>query len=72
MMALNFRGVREDGSVMLTTTDGAPVSGRFMGQSSFATHALVKATSAIIVPPRTLIWLSSRRLAAASRPEPGR
>lgn len=50
MMPLNFGGVREDGSAMLTAQDGTVVHGRFMGQSSFATHALVKTTSAIKVP----------------------
>lgn len=37
---LNLFGGTLDGSVVATTTDGTPVSARWFGQSSFATHAL--------------------------------
>lgn len=50
MRELNFSGVRADGSHLLHTEDGAPVSGRFMGQSAFANHVLVPASSVIVVP----------------------
>ena len=50
MMPLNFTGTREDGSTILTASDGSPVGGRFMGQSCFATHALLSSTSVIPVP----------------------
>lgn len=50
MIPLNFDGVRADGSVVLTAADGAAVGGLFMGQSCFATHALVAASSVIKVP----------------------
>jgi aryl-alcohol dehydrogenase len=39
MAALNYRGVRSDGSKTMRDEHG-PVSGSFFGQSSFATHAL--------------------------------
>ncbi|WP_155060168.1 NAD(P)-dependent alcohol dehydrogenase [Streptomyces blattellae] len=50
MMPLNFTGTREDGSTILTASDGSPVGGRFLGQSCFATHALLSSTSVIPVP----------------------
>lgn len=50
MRSLNFSGMREDGSHLLHTNDGTPVSGRFMGQSAFATHVVVRASSVIVVP----------------------
>ncbi len=50
MRELNFSGVRADGSPLLNTEDGAPVSGRFMGKSAFASHVLVPASSVIVVP----------------------
>lgn len=50
MLALNFSGVRADGSHLLHTADGTPVSGRFMGQSAFASYVLVPASSVITVP----------------------
>ncbi|HEY0248700.1 MAG TPA: NAD(P)-dependent alcohol dehydrogenase [Gryllotalpicola sp.] len=49
-MALNFGGVREDGSTTITDGEGATVHGSFFGQSSFATHALVAARNAVKVP----------------------
>jgi aryl-alcohol dehydrogenase len=50
MMPLNFGGTRQDGSTTMTADDGTPVHGSFFGQSSFATHALVTASSAVAVP----------------------
>ncbi|GLW97134.1 NAD(P)-dependent alcohol dehydrogenase [Microtetraspora sp. NBRC 16547] len=38
--AVNFSGRRPDGSSALSL-DGAPINGHFLGQSSFATHAVV-------------------------------
>lgn len=43
-------GVRPDGSGTLTH-DGAPVSGSFFGQSSFATHALANERNVVKVDP---------------------
>ncbi|MEU9187988.1 NAD(P)-dependent alcohol dehydrogenase [Streptomyces sp. NPDC048484] len=45
----NFSGVRCDGSSTLSVLD-VPVGGRFFGQSSFATHALVTQDSVVTVP----------------------
>jgi aryl-alcohol dehydrogenase len=47
---LSLGGRREDWSVTLTDSAGAPVAGNFVGQSSFASHCLVKARNAIPVP----------------------
>jgi aryl-alcohol dehydrogenase len=49
MFSLNFGGRRSDGSSPLTW-NGTPVSGEFMGQSSFATHALVDERALVRVP----------------------
>ncbi len=52
-VALNFGGIREDGSTTLTREAGeagATVHGSFFGQSSFASHALVSARNAVKVP----------------------
>lgn len=53
-MALNFGGIREDGSTTLAReTDGGSaetVHGAFFGQSSFASYALVTARNAVPVP----------------------
>lgn len=43
---LNFLGVRPDGSTGITA-DGQPVHSHFFGQSSFATHALAQARTAL-------------------------
>lgn len=48
---LSLGGRREDGSATLTDSTGVPVGGNFVGQSSFASHCLVKARNAIPVPP---------------------
>ncbi len=45
----NLAGNALDGSTPLTDTDGAAVAGRWFGQSSFATYALVDATNAVVV-----------------------
>lgn len=45
----NLTGVRTDGSSPMTDAEGM-VRGRFCGQSSFATHSVVPARSAIKVP----------------------
>jgi aryl-alcohol dehydrogenase len=48
-MPLNFAGRRLDGSATLSRA-GAPISGGFFGQSSFATYALATERNAIKVP----------------------
>lgn len=45
----NLAGHALDGSTPLTDADGRPVAGRWFGQSSFASHALVDARNAIVV-----------------------
>ena len=45
----NFTGARPDGSTALSQ-DGAPVAGHFLGQSSFARHALARRSSVVKVP----------------------
>ncbi|GAA0256679.1 NAD(P)-dependent alcohol dehydrogenase [Cryptosporangium japonicum] len=47
--ALNFAGARADGSSAITI-DGQPVYGHFLGQSAFATHAVVSARSVVKLP----------------------
>lgn len=47
--AMNLSGTRADGSTAYTQ-NGAPVYGHFVGQSSFATHALVDASAVVRVP----------------------
>jgi aryl-alcohol dehydrogenase len=46
--ALNYRGVRRDGSTTMTRA-GAPVHGNWFGQSSFGTHAVASARNAVKV-----------------------
>jgi aryl-alcohol dehydrogenase len=48
-MPRNFGGLRPDGTSPLSRS-GARIYGRYFGQSSFATHALVDAASAVKVP----------------------
>lgn len=48
--ALNYRGVRRDGSTTMTRA-GAPVHGNWFGQSSFGTHAVATARNAVKVDP---------------------
>ncbi len=43
-------GHRLDGGSALRTTDGAPLSSHFFGQSSFATHAMTTASALVPVP----------------------
>lgn len=45
----NVLGRREDGSSPLTLR-GEPITGHFFGQSSFATHAVARATNVVRVP----------------------
>lgn len=47
--ALNYSGVRADGTTTLRDVSGA-VSGSFFGQSSFATHALASERNAVKLP----------------------
>lgn len=49
MLQRNFGGGRPDGSSPLSQ-DGAPIHGRFFGQSSFAQYALIDAHAAVRVP----------------------
>lgn len=48
-MALNYAGMRPDGSSVASTADG-PVGSSFFGQSTFATHAITKERNVVIVP----------------------
>jgi aryl-alcohol dehydrogenase len=52
MLARNFTGRRQDGSTALGMADGTAVASHFFGQSSFASHALVAARSAVAIAPR--------------------
>jgi aryl-alcohol dehydrogenase len=49
MLPRNFGGSRLDGTTPFSQ-DGQPIHGRFFGQSSFATHALVEERSTVKVP----------------------
>jgi aryl-alcohol dehydrogenase len=51
LFAQDFGGRRGDGSTALSTDDGEPISSHFFGQSSFATHANVAASSIVRVDP---------------------
>jgi aryl-alcohol dehydrogenase len=51
LFAQDFGGRRDDGTTALTDADGAVISSHFFGQSSFATHANVVASSLIPVDP---------------------
>lgn len=57
-MALNFGGVREDGTTTLADSDGNPVSGSFFGQSSFATHAIAAAKNVVKLPAGAPVEIS--------------
>lgn len=46
---MNFGGSRSDGSSLMTDSSGSPIAGRFLGQSSFMSHALVDGRSAVAV-----------------------
>jgi aryl-alcohol dehydrogenase len=48
-MALNFSGLRADGTSPLSK-DGEPVFGAFFGQSSFASHAICQAHTVVKAP----------------------
>src|SRR3954453_19006620 len=45
-----FRGSRADGAATITDDAGSPVSGMFMGQSSWATYALVREPNVVRIP----------------------
>jgi aryl-alcohol dehydrogenase len=47
----SLRGTRPDGSHTMQDSRGAPLSASFVGQSSFATHALVQEHSAVPIDP---------------------
>lgn len=47
MFDMNFKGARNDGTTSLTTLNGKDVSSHFFGQSSFASIAIARASSAI-------------------------
>jgi aryl-alcohol dehydrogenase len=49
-LVLNYLGMRPDGSTTYTR-DGTPVFASFLGQSSFAEHAVVNAASCVVVDP---------------------
>ena len=51
LLPRNFGGRRPDGSTPLRDAAGAPVGGRFFGQSAFATHAMCTERNAIRCPP---------------------
>jgi aryl-alcohol dehydrogenase len=48
--SINISGCRPDGTTTLTDAAGAHVHGNFVGQSSFASHALTEARFAVKVP----------------------
>lgn len=48
-MALNYAGMRPDGSSVASDQDGT-VGSSFFGQSTFATHAITKERNVVIVP----------------------
>jgi aryl-alcohol dehydrogenase len=48
--ALVVGGGHGDGTTALRRTDGAPLHSHFFGQSSFATHSIVSASSLVVVP----------------------
>ncbi|MGP3968121.1 NAD(P)-dependent alcohol dehydrogenase [Streptomyces sp. 6N223] len=47
----NLSGLRVDGSTAVHAPDGTPVSSRWFGQSSFATHCLATARNVVRVDP---------------------
>lgn len=53
----NFGQKRMDGSLSLSTPDGAKLHGNFFGQSSFARHAVVSSNSVVKVPATTPLSL---------------
>jgi aryl-alcohol dehydrogenase len=80
-IALNLLGgSRLDGSATLTRT-GRPLHGHFFGQSSFATHALVNARSAVkvednhdladLAPLGCSVQTGAGAVLNVARPEPG-
>lgn len=48
-LARNLAGVALDGTTTLNDADGKPVAGRWFGQSSFATYAVVTADNVVVV-----------------------
>lgn len=53
----NFGQKRKDGSLTLSTSEGAKLHGSFFGQSSFARHAIVTSASVVKVPSDTRLDL---------------
>lgn len=49
--ARNMSGYAADGSTNVRDTDGNPIAGRWFGQSSFATHTVVRADNVVKVDP---------------------
>jgi aryl-alcohol dehydrogenase len=49
-VGLALNGVRADGTAIITDEAGAKVSGAFLGQSSWATHALVRQANLAVLP----------------------
>ena len=52
-VGLALNGVRADGSTIIVDEAGAKVSGAFLGQSSWATHALVREPNLALLPDDT-------------------
>jgi aryl-alcohol dehydrogenase len=50
LLPMNFAGVRSDDTSGLSDASGAPVRGRFFGQSSFATFCLASERNVVKVP----------------------
>ncbi|WP_200807822.1 alcohol dehydrogenase catalytic domain-containing protein [Demequina sp. NBRC 110056] len=49
--ARNYSGARPDGSATLTDESGARISGSWLGQSSWATHAIARETNVVPIGP---------------------
>lgn len=50
LMLMNFAGIRGDGSAGMADPDGAPIRGRFFGQSAFAGYSLASERNVVKVP----------------------
>ena len=55
--ALVAGGCRGDGTTALRCADGSELHSHFFGQSSFATHSIVSASSLVVVPPEAPLEL---------------
>ncbi|MEQ3549729.1 NAD(P)-dependent alcohol dehydrogenase [Pseudonocardia nematodicida] len=62
-MGLALNGVRADGSPTLLDESGTPVSGGYLGQSSWATHALVREPNLAVLPDGSIPWTVAAPLA---------